>query len=146
VTLPPMAAQLVPDDLWATISPLLPPRPAQPDGGRPWVEDRAVLGGVVYRLRARVPWSQVPTQALGCGSRSTCQRRLQTWQHAGAWPQVHKHLLAWLADDPPPRLTAADTQALVDRYHAGERPAALAREFGVSKGLVHYYARRYAPT
>jgi hypothetical protein len=38
-----MAEQLVPDELWAAIQPLLPPKPPHPKGGRPWIEDRAVL-------------------------------------------------------------------------------------------------------
>jgi transposase len=42
-----MAEQLVPDELWSAIQPLLPPKPARPKGGRPWIEDRAVLGGII---------------------------------------------------------------------------------------------------
>ena len=48
-----MAEQLVPDEVWSAIQPLLPPKPAHPNGGRPWIEDRAVLGGIIYVLRAR---------------------------------------------------------------------------------------------
>ena len=51
-----MAEQLVPDELWSAIQPLLPPKRAHPKGGRPWIEDRAVLGGIIYVLRAGVPW------------------------------------------------------------------------------------------
>jgi transposase len=49
-----MAEQLVPDDVWAAIQPLLPSKPPHPKGGRPWIEDRAVLGGIIYVLRAGV--------------------------------------------------------------------------------------------
>jgi hypothetical protein len=42
---PTMAQQLVPGEVWAAIQPLLPPKPPHPKGGRPWIEDRAVLGG-----------------------------------------------------------------------------------------------------
>src|SRR5215203_4905805 len=51
-----MAGQLVPDEVWAAIAPLLPPKPPHPKGGRPWIEDRAVLGGIIYVPRAGVPW------------------------------------------------------------------------------------------
>ena len=42
-----MAEQLVPDELWAAIQPLLPAKPPHPKGGRPWIGDRAVLGGII---------------------------------------------------------------------------------------------------
>jgi transposase len=42
-----MAEQLVPDEVWAAIQPLLPAKRPHPKGGRPWVDDRAVLGGIV---------------------------------------------------------------------------------------------------
>ena len=50
MTTPTMAEQLVPDEFWAAIQPLLPPNPPHPKGGRPWIEDRAVLGGIIYVL------------------------------------------------------------------------------------------------
>jgi transposase len=36
-----------PDEVWDAIQPLLPATPPHPKGGRPWLEDRAVLGGII---------------------------------------------------------------------------------------------------
>lgn len=94
-----MAEQLVPEDVWAAIQSLLPPKPLHPKGGRPWIGDRAVLGGLIYMLRAGVPWRLLPARQLGCGSPVTCWRRLQQWQAAGVWEALHHRLLDWLGDD-----------------------------------------------
>src|SRR5215204_5938969 len=74
-----MAEQLVPDEVWAAVQPLLPAKPPHPKGGRPWIQDRAVLGGIIYVLRAGVPWRLLPARELGCGSPVTCWRRLLDW-------------------------------------------------------------------
>jgi hypothetical protein len=42
-----MAEQLVPDEVWSAIQPLLPTKRPHPKGGRRWIEDRAVLGGII---------------------------------------------------------------------------------------------------
>ena len=60
--------------------------------------DQAVLGGIIYVLRAGVPWRLLPAKELGCGSPVTCWRRLRDWQHAGVWEQLHHRLLDWLGD------------------------------------------------
>jgi transposase len=67
---------LVPDPLWNAIRPLLPPEPPKPRGGRPRVPDRAVLGGIVFMLRAGLPWRLLPARELGAGSPATCWRCL----------------------------------------------------------------------
>ncbi|CAO3449046.1 hypothetical protein [Azospirillum largimobile] len=46
-----MAAPLVPDALWAIIEPLIPPEPLKLKGGRPRLDDRAALTGILFVLR-----------------------------------------------------------------------------------------------
>jgi transposase len=87
-----MAFTLVPDRLWNEIKPLLPAEQPKPKGGRPRVDDRACLTGIVYVLRTGMPWRLVPAE-LGCGSGVTCWRRLRDWQKAGVWPRMHEKLL-----------------------------------------------------
>jgi transposase len=50
-----MAEPLVSDALWALIAPLLPTRPPRPKGGRPPLDDRKALEGVVFVLRTGIP-------------------------------------------------------------------------------------------
>jgi transposase len=37
---------------WQTIAPLLPKPPRQRQGGRPWIENRRVLEGILWILRS----------------------------------------------------------------------------------------------
>ena len=83
---------LVSDELWEAIEPLLPPHPPQPKGGHPWLPDRPALCGVIYVLKTGIQWQMLPTE-MGCGSGSTCWRRLRDWQAAGVWDRLHRVLL-----------------------------------------------------
>src|SRR5512135_1620374 len=56
-----MAEPLVPDDLWEAVAPLLPRHQARPGKrGRPPVDDRACLTGIVFVLRSGIPWEMLP--------------------------------------------------------------------------------------
>jgi transposase len=68
-------------------------------GGRPRVDDRACLAGIVYQLRTGVPCRLLPTRELGCGNPITCWRRLRDWQRAGVWRRLHQVLLDQLDRD-----------------------------------------------
>jgi transposase len=83
---------LVPKQLWQTIQPLLPPPPRR-CGGRARIDDRAALAGIVYQLQTGIPWRLLPARQLGCGSPTTCWRRLRDWQRAGVWQRLHQRLL-----------------------------------------------------
>src|ERR671927_1507271 len=87
-----MAAPLVSDAFWSLFAPLLPPRPLRPKGGRPPVEDRAALTGIVFVLKSGIPREMLP-QEMGCGSGMTCWRRLRDWNKAGVWEKMHRLLL-----------------------------------------------------
>jgi transposase len=91
-----MAKPLVPNALWTAIGPLLPPEPAKPKGGRPRVDDRAALAGIIFVLRSSIPWEMLPSE-IGC-SGMTCWRRLRDWHAAGVWTRLHRILLERLAD------------------------------------------------
>lgn len=93
-----MAKPLVPDELWERIEPLLPPVESPTEkGGRPAIENRAALTGILFVLKTGIPWEDLP-QEMGCGSGMTCWRRLRDWQAAGVWEHLHEILLAELRD------------------------------------------------
>ena len=84
--------ELVSDELWQRVEPLLPPHPPQPKGGNQWKPDRPALCGIIYVFKTGIGWNDLPLE-LGCGSGSTCWRRLRDWQAAGVWARLHKVLL-----------------------------------------------------
>lgn len=87
---------LVTDELWAIVKPLLPRRRVSKRGGRPRVDDRAVLTGILFVLRSGIPWAMLPLE-MDCGSGVTCWRRLREWQRRGVWKRLHRALLNELA-------------------------------------------------
>lgn len=87
-----MAKPLLTDELWALIQPHLPERPPKPKGGRPPLEDRAVLTGILFVLKTGMPWEYLPKE-IGCGLGMTCWRRLRDWQIAGVWERLHQLML-----------------------------------------------------
>ena len=92
-----MSKEVVSDQLWEIIEPLLPEEPPKPKGGRPRVDDRAALTGIVFVLKSGIPWEMLPKE-MGCGSGSTCWRRLRDWQQAGVWEELHRVLLERLGE------------------------------------------------
>jgi transposase len=89
-------AELVSDELWEQIEPLLPPEPEpSPKGGRPRVSNRQALKGVVFVLRTGIPWQSLPTE-MNCGSGSTCWRRFSEWTGLSVWSNLHALLLSQL--------------------------------------------------
>src|SRR5260370_8166185 len=92
-----MAQPLLDDALWARLEPLLPKprRRARRRGGRARVSERAALTGILFVLRGGLPWQMLPRE-MGCGSGSTCWRRLVEWERAGVWRRLHETLLAEL--------------------------------------------------
>jgi transposase len=85
--------RLVTDKLWDRVQPHLPARAAQPKGGRPWVDDRECLEGILWVLRTGARWRDIP---VDLPSPATCWRRLQEWAGEGCLDEVHAAVLAEL--------------------------------------------------
>ena len=86
---------IVSDERWARIEPLLPlVVPARADRpGRPRLDDRKALCGILLVLDTGISWEFLPPER-GFGSGMTCWRRLRDWNEAGVWVRLHENLLA----------------------------------------------------
>ena len=118
-----MTQALIDDDLWSRIEPLLPKRRRRNRqyAGRKPIPDRAVLTGILFVLRSGIPWNMLPRE-MGCGSGTTCWRRLVRWQRAGVWKRLHRVLLDRIAPARPARSGARrGRQCLAPRAARGKK-------------------------
>lgn len=92
-----MAKTLLSDELWLLIKGFLPAHPPSTKGGRPRINDRAALTGILFVLKTGIPWQYLPRE-LGCGSGMSCRRRLHEWTNMGVWHRIHKAILQRLRE------------------------------------------------
>ncbi len=78
------------------IDPLLPEEPPKLKGGRPRIDDRAALPGIIVVLKSGTSWEMLP-QELSGESGITCWRCPQEWEEDGVWEQLHQMVYASLA-------------------------------------------------
>jgi putative transposase len=78
-------ARHLPDEVWVTFEPLLPPV-IWCGVGRPPVGNRRCFHALLYVLVSGIPWEMLP---LGFPSYKTVQRRLKRWLECDAF------LVAW---------------------------------------------------
>src|SRR5918995_1619068 len=71
------------DEQFAKLAPLLPPE--RPSTGRPNHDHRAVLNGILWRLKTGAPWRDVPARY---GKWDTVYSRFRRWQRAGVWARI----------------------------------------------------------
>lgn len=81
---------LLTDAQWERLRPLIPEQPPKCRGGRPRVEDRACLEGILWVLRSGARWRDLPERFP---SPSTCWRRLVEWEATGVLEEVWHALL-----------------------------------------------------
>ena len=127
-----LALRLVSDELWELVEPLLPKRERRSRyPGRRRLSDREALSGILFVLYTGTAWMHLPRE-LGFGSGITCWRRLEEWQRAGVWEQLHAVLLA--------RLRAAGaiewSRAVVDSSQVQAKKGAPKRARAQSTGAV----------
>src|SRR5687768_17609634 len=76
----------IPDEVWARMERLLPPRPPHPLGcHRPRVPDRDAMNAILLVLRTGMQWNAL--NATGVCSSSAAHRRFQEWTKAGVFAE-----------------------------------------------------------
>ncbi len=80
---------------WRVLKDLLPIEPSMRGRGRRPTENRAVLNGILWRLRCGAPWRDVPEKY---GKWNTIYRRFRRWSEAGTWEIVSITLAEMMAD------------------------------------------------
>ena len=76
------------DAQWQVVAPLLPVLPP-PGRGRPPREGRAVLNGILWKLRTGEPWYNLPSSYP---SHQTCYRYHHAWKRSGLLDEVCRKL------------------------------------------------------
>ena len=98
-----MAKALPPDDLWVLIQPLLPAHLASPKGGRPRIDDQAVLTGILLVLKTGLGLH-------GCAALGVAKHALI--QHASAAQHTHQHDAAQPAPHQRQRVAGASRKCI----------------------------------
>ena len=74
------------DKEWDLVKDFLPKgKSDKKKGGRPRVDDRKLLNGMLWLLRTGAPWEDLPARY---GSKSTAHRRFGEWVEKGVFEQI----------------------------------------------------------
>ncbi|HXR17276.1 MAG TPA: IS5 family transposase [Terriglobales bacterium] len=109
---------------WKKIAPMLPKPPKQRKGGRPWIENRRVLEGILWILRSGARWQDLPEKYP---HPSTCWRRLRDWDEQGVWLNIWRAFLSELNE----RQQLKWSESFLDGSFAPAKKGAT--EFGTTK-------------
>jgi len=90
-----MADACMSEEFYELARPMLPPeKKPGPEGGRRPIAHHTVLKVFWLVLVTGCRWKDVPQEIGCCGE--TARTRLQTWERAGIWDQLHRLLLTML--------------------------------------------------
>jgi transposase len=71
------------DEQWKRLEPLLPPQ--KPKTGKPNLDHRQMINGMVWIDRSGAPWRDLPERY---GKWSSVASRFYRWQKAGLWQRI----------------------------------------------------------
>ncbi len=113
------------------LAPLLPP--AKPRTGRPNLDHRHILDGILWRLTTGAPWRDLPAAS---GPWQTLYSRFRRWQRAGIWDRILSalHATADAAGEFDWTLHCVDGSVIRAHQHAAgarKKGASIKRSAGV---------------
>lgn len=79
---------------WRLLKDLLPPERGRKN--RPASDNRAIVNGILWRIRTGAPWRDVPEKY---GKWMTVYQRFRRWSRAGTWAAVATALAQAMADN-----------------------------------------------
>jgi transposase len=105
------------DEEWERLEPLLPRNALH---GRPWVDHRTVINGVLHRVRAGCPWRDLPARF---GPWKTVYNRHRRWSGDGTWESILNALRVGCDQDDGERWGAVIDSTIVraHQHAAGAR-------------------------
>jgi transposase len=71
------------DEQWERLKPLLPAQ--KPKTGRPNLDHRQIINGILWILRTGAPWRDLPDRY---GNWKTVSSRFYRWSKLGIWEQI----------------------------------------------------------
>jgi len=89
------------DRQWSAIEGVLPHL-----GGKPRVDDRRVISGILHRFREGLRWRALPA---AYGPRTTVFNRFNRWSQRGLWQELFAALAAC---EEPPLISMADSTSI----------------------------------
>ena len=101
----------VPDPLWQRMEALLDAVDRKRSRGRPRVDRRRIMDGILFKIRTGCRWNHIPKVY---GSDATIHRTFQRWRRLGVFDQVWALLVA----------ESPDLPKLDWRYRADPEPGA----------------------
>ncbi len=113
------------DEAWGMIEPHLPHgRP-----GKPRVDDRRVISGILHVLKTGCRWRDVPSQY---GPPTTIYNRYNRWSRRGLWQGLFAQIAA--SGDLPAELTIDSSHVKAHRFAAGGKGGEWEQAVGRSRG------------
>ena len=100
------------DEAWACLKPHLP----HGKPGKPRVDDRRVISGILHVLKTGCRWSDVPAEY---GPPTTVYNRFNRWSGRGVWQRLFEQMAA--AGDVPVELSPDSSHVKAHRSASGAK-------------------------
>ena len=115
-----LRADVISDDLWAAIEPVLPANRCR--RGRPWNDHRRTLEGIAWRFRTGSPWRDLPE---AFGPWQSVWERHKRWSTDGTYTELFDAVrdAANVEDHELEELISVDSTSVRAHQHAAGAPS-----------------------